>query len=1163
MVKAERQIKAAKSPELGLLTVRNTVALQQMPQVLHTLLGKKNIEEIINANAYPAEYRQLKKSRNFVSKEFRRDALWLASSLCNERARLSKFLGMKNEFEKLVLNSDFIAAENLLDEVDKLFGKSIWYIENRISIVEKTKGIEAQQVYASEIYNDQQINYDVRLLTYFFSRRLEPSISFRRLVHDINDVLSRISVPERDREYLGFHILPFQGISNEDHLSYIISKECNSAIIDKYLTLNTVLKHVLADTDFKHLRRDTRLIVKELAHCGDDALIQNLTYLFGENDTVPHRTAEIAGQVLQALDDYSIGAYDESTKKFAAIIATRPDLVELFEAKIKADVYAKNDVVGITFGDRLQRLMREIFIKADTSESAVEELNKNVMSFASHSWVTHILSFLQRDGRKIWREDTHPFTIQSGLSGYLLNPWQSQIFFQLGQEGLLQALFPGKIDISPTLRLQRIQSVVLPEFEQQLAFMDLPEDRKNKYLCIKLIECGQFDRAIPILEGMLTVSHERPVYYDALRYLSHCYIKVGNSIDKCLNLVVGAYLQNASVYMSLPISELAELIEKPDFQNFRGSVSWPILNEILYRHFENVSEDARTYAYEDFLESVPVRRPHQLSDFVDRFDRDALVFFLHKVCVPQVMDMAPGFKDAKAVFEERIKVCQLLGEIDSPNASIYITELKDITERITIKELTRHVEQSKIYVDVSGIRLKLGRSLEETYKRYIHLKTNPKLEMPLDFLDQILKNWDQNVATNILRASRRESIYIMHMMIEDIKKLFISSSEFGLVFYLSTRIRHGTLWGQLRSTLDAHNLVTVENSKDKDTKAKDSKAKVYKDNAYWHTKFLNSSKEPALQSLLKTFSKNFDELILNVNTNWLQIKSPEKPDGLFNYDYAAVGTYYSNVVRKVTETTTYEEFLDIVFDELWSITEENLSQIRQRLKYELEPQIIALLNKLRGDFAATFVNETDHGLQHVITNAITSMQNSMERVIEWFHVAKLQETPDAKIETALVVGLASINSYFPHHPLVPSIEVVPANEIIIKGRFFSLFSDIFFILFQNIKAHSGFDDRAPVVNIKISKEGRKICMIFSNELEEDRDHGEIEKKVATALAKLQKQGISEEVQKEGGSGFPKLFKIFTMNLKCNPVISPEVTKGKFLLRIEFDGEGATYENPHC
>jgi hypothetical protein len=79
-----------------------------------------------------------------------------------------------------------------------------------------------------------------------------------------------------------------------------------------------------------------------------------------------------------------------------------------------------------------------------------------------------------------------------------------------------------------------------------------------------------------------------------------------------------------------------------------------------------------------------------------------------------------------------------------------------------------------------------------------------------------------------LSLPKNEMDDLFQAMIINLRDEFISSAEHGLDGYLSVRIRHGTLVSQLRSPLEAANLITK----------KHSETGAYYSNEHWKKKLV-------------------------------------------------------------------------------------------------------------------------------------------------------------------------------------------------------------------------------------------------------------------------------------------------------------------------------------
>ncbi len=103
---------------------------------------------------------------------------------------------------------------------------------------------------------------------------------------------------------------------------------------------------------------------------------------------------------------------------------------------------------------------------------------------------------------------------------------------------------------------------------------------------------------------------------------------------------------------------------------------------------------------------------------------------------------------------------------------------------------------------------------------------------------------------------------------------FPLSTTHGLDCYLSMRVRHGTLSGQLRSPLEEQHLITQ----------RESGSQEYKPNEYWPNRLPEVSPErrSKVEERLSTFSKSYDDFIDRIANKLIQIRSKDKPEGLFD-----------------------------------------------------------------------------------------------------------------------------------------------------------------------------------------------------------------------------------------------------------------------------------------
>ena len=152
-------------------------------------------------------------------------------------------------------------------------------------------------------------------------------------------------------------------------------------------------------------------------------------------------------------------------------------------------------------------------------------------------------------------------------------------------------------------------------------------------------------------------------------------------------------------------------------KTFAGSLSIPFILHLHVTRFADTHSSIRNYAYEDLLAAYGLHRPSELKVHVNKFDRRLLVYYLRYICIPEIMQVSSAFSSSRQLEDERVSVCALLAEIDEVNAKEYEAEIRELTRLQAIKGGVRHLERSKIFVDLNAIRRWADSNIKEDFNR--------------------------------------------------------------------------------------------------------------------------------------------------------------------------------------------------------------------------------------------------------------------------------------------------------------------------------------------------------------------------------------------------------------------------------------------------------------
>jgi hypothetical protein len=367
----------------------------------------------------------------------------------------------------------------------------------------------------------------------------------------------------------------------------------------------------------------------------------------------------------------------------------------------------------------------------------------------------------------------------------------------------------------------------------------------------------------------------------------------------------------------------------------------------------------------------------------------------------------------------------------------------------------------------------------------------------------MLSNDDKHLKP--LELPVNEAIDLMISMLRNLTHEYLTNPEHGLDYYLSMRIRHGAFSGQLRSPLEAQQIVTQRSSDSGE----------YKHNTYWRNMLFNleSSAWEQINEALAAFTRDFDNTIRDYAATYLQINNEEKPHGLFRLPITNV--FVALISSHVQSDNDIADFISACFEYLESALDSALLNVRIHIDQVLAIEINRLFSTLENNFRKTGTANI-HELDSAVRVAQTALAQSLMQLKDWFHRSESTEVPDWTFEQLVQIGLVSITKM--HESFSPKLEM----DISTFPRLINLsvFADIFFIVFDNIRVHSGLT--SPRITVSSKLEEGKLRVGIVNELAPSVLTDEKKARIEDIRLKVDQGGFGWGARREGGSGLMKL-----------------------------------------
>jgi hypothetical protein len=330
--------------------------------------------------------------------------------------------------------------------------------------------------------------------------------------------------------------------------------------------------------------------------------------------------------------------------------------------------------------------------------------------------------------------------------------------------------------------------------------------------------------------------------------------------------------------------------------------------------------------------------------------------------------------------------------------------------------------------------------------------------------------------------------------------------------YLSARIRHGVLLGEIRPEFEILNLITE----------KEKGVDLYKPNKHWNYLFNMFGEEKSLrcQEHLANFSNEVDMLINDeILSKYLQIKIEDKnTDGWLDYIFSDTILQVSYVLFNIN--SNLNQLIDGVFELLWERTNENLEKIRLIINNEIKEQFFALIFKLENNIE-NVIGRHSSEIFNNLTEARISIENKLNKIANWFNITEsnisdfdFSKIVDVSVECTLNTNL--------NKSLQPNVTLDCSCEF--KGCFFPPLVDLLRIFLENALKHSGFEKGEIPINIIVVEKDDNLNIRIENPLHKSINIDLLKSKICSFSLDLNKSMYEDR------SGFHKAMRIIKSDL---------------------------------
>ena len=1054
---------------------------------------------------------------DFTGFDFHHDTLplmkeleWFLLELLSFKDELNYYLVLKSEFEDSFFRKNCDFGEQIVKEIKENIGFSLWEFENELLIkINKEKYNKSELIKeVNSLYQDDNgyssfNTYLLSLIVNKISDESDPILYSQTMTKTIK----RIPVPFK-HVFSYFLLWESNPLSDEKEVSKLLAHSTMLSIVDRF-----------------------NILVKLLLNSPED---------------IKKKIRDNFSSILSQFDDYKI-------KKF---LSERYDLLDNLNRNDIDFIETQQQLSGKNYknnSDLIGKVIKEYYLSYSTvdllsryvsSQNREEEIYKDLKIEYIPDFVDIISCYVEIKN----------FSFSSDhISKLYYYTRKYSSFDLLNQFSLyLEALFTGVLDdrrielydkyttlscLKYTIDAIDAVKILNKNIDFKIYLDDIFSLKVNNINSVADVELGlsllrNIKLDINSLNNFLQSIEDLqlPVWYlEEVKYFIFNYYLDSNDLQSAVTELSDAYFRMKNSIYIYPLKKMEELLDQEISSFDLSKIDVPIVAKLC-------NSFKLKYIFEDYLEENMIDYPSNMK--MGTNDENKVRYVLESICTRELLsELTMILESEEQVTNERLSILSKLNESNVEGFdNKYAKEISELSQEILLKKLVRSVNRSKLTVDSEKIYQKNKDKLGKFFNDFIDTKEEILLEY---FTNDQLNENNQFVFIG-LKEYNPKMRALKHLFTKIVIKFLFDDD--GLDSYLSTRIRHGTLQGQIRSAFSNNNLITEKIS---DT------SNIYAPNEY--IKKIVEPNYDKISSILNDFSESVDDEITRIKQEILQIKYGERgiDSGIFNLSES----FYDiedEVYNKVKVLNDQKQIYDKIVEYIWKKIDIKVLMLQKMIKSDITKIFIDKLTNLEHRLDRSGLELSI--IRNNIASCKTDIQNSLEEIAGWFERSQISDDTVVHSEDLISVSkniISKINSDF--EKITFKLEL--NKDYKISSRELPFYIDILLILFNNAMKHSSVKSDDLVINASISEHEDGATIKFSNNyLSEKGDL--IRKSIETLRQNLDKISSSDNIPmltKEGGSGYHKLFKIIKYNFIKDPSFDFCLSKDKFEVIIRMEG----------
>jgi hypothetical protein len=458
----------------------------------------------------------------------------------------------------------------------------------------------------------------------------------------------------------------------------------------------------------------------------------------------------------------------------------------------------------------------------------------------------------------------------------------------------------------------------------------------------------------------------------------------------------------------------------------------------------------------------------------------------------------------KEVLETRIEICLWLEGNDQASDTLVREEREALERELSNLDARSDLDSTRVHVDEDALREWYSATQSTISARYIQtvLAEGPSVGTgsTIAALSSFQKKIPQD-DDDLSADAQIGSEVLLVSIVDETLKAFATDRSFGLDAYLSRRIRHGTLSGQIMTPV---------------TRALRRLPELISIQRETHNLVGDNSPEEIIDHLIRTLSLIID----NIRKEIIQLRSDGHPQGLITATWrttsnaAHLDAMMSRVRERVISSRGSYQIFGDVYGLCWDCLEPDLAQLRLYMIRSFLPNAIGSLrecfNSLRPE-------------EQVIASPVfgevqKTLEARVQEVCGWF-IRPVFRRDKYDLRMLIDSTLSIVRELDEDYRFAEHVNVV--DEISLSRGSFDVIGDALFVLLGNAARH-GSRDGVVTVTARHDPSSMHALINIESEVPTREEHITASARIMAALAPGASRLDDRAAVEEGYSGLKKL-----------------------------------------